>query len=125
MGHPLILQPMRLKFVKIEIFRSGKVVWKNFQNSPLEDKNGTFTVTFKNDKNEEILPPQAKGILFKNNLAQNQIKHICYKVELQKGDEIVAFWHEMVARPELAKELGLQNEYLKVFDGGVARLIIN
>ena len=124
MGHPLILQPMRLKYIKIQIKRKGAVIWQNFQNSPLEDKEASFTTTFKNDENIEVLPPQAKAILFKNNLGANETKNIHYQVKLQKNDEIRASWHSMIVRPELAKELGLGAEYLKIFDGMSTKFIV-
>lgn len=123
MGHQLILQPMRMKYVKITIKRNGKIIWQNFTNSPLEDKRATFTVAFKNSENVEVLPPQAKNILFKNNLAINEARVISYDFDLQKSDEVTASWHSMIVRPQLAKELGLGTEYLKVFDGVVKKLI--
>jgi hypothetical protein len=123
MGHPLILQPMRLKYAQTIIEREGKIIWKNFKNSPLEDKVATFTVTYKNDAGVEVLPPQAKGFLFKNNLGANQSKTIHYEVPLQKGDKITSQWYSLIVRPELAKELGLSDEFLKVYEGIKVQII--
>ncbi len=124
MGHPVILQPMRLKYVEIEVIRNGKIVWKNFDKSPLEDKESTFTITFKNSDNVEVLPPQAKDFLFKNNLSRNKTKVIEYKVQLEPKDKIKATWKSMISRPQLAEELGLSNEYRKIYEGISETLII-
>lgn len=123
MGHPLILQPMRLKYAQTIVERDGKIIWKNFKNSPLEDKVATFTVTYKNDAGVEVLPPQAKGFLFKNNLGANQSKIIHYEVPLQKGDKITTQWYSLIVRPELAKELQLEDEFLKVYEGIKVQII--
>ena len=123
MGHPLILQPMRLKYAQTFITRENKIIWTNFQASPLEDKDATFTITFKNDEGLEVLPPQAKGFLFKNNLGSNQSKTIEYKIALKKGDKITTKWYSLIVRPELAKELGLGEEFLKIYEGNRAEMV--
>jgi hypothetical protein len=46
MTHPLIVQPARAKFLKIEIIRAGKVIWKNYEKEPNEDKQGYFAYSF-------------------------------------------------------------------------------
>jgi hypothetical protein len=117
MGHPLILQPMRLKYVQTIVERKGKIIWKNFKISPLEDKVATFTTTYKNDSGVEVLPPQAKGFLFQNNIGIGKSKIINYEVVLKKGDVITSKWYSLIVRPELAKELGLGDEFLKVYEG--------
>jgi hypothetical protein len=123
MGHPLILQPMRLKYGQTTIERDGNIIWKNFKASPLEDKEATFTVTYKNDAGVEVLPPQAKGVLFKNNLGANQSKTIHYEFPLQKGDKIITQWYSLIVRPELAKELRLEGEFLKIYEGIKTQII--
>jgi len=117
MGHPLILQPMRLKYAQTTVKRDGKTIWTNFTTSPLEDKVATFTTTYKNDAGVEVLPPQAKGFLFKNNIGIGQSKTINYQVKLQKGDVITSKWYSLIVRPELAKELGLSEEFNKLYEG--------
>jgi hypothetical protein len=123
MGHTLILQPMRLKYAQTIVERDGKIIWKNFKDSPLEDKEATFTVTYKNDAGVEVLPPQAKGFLFKNNLGANQSKTIHYEFSLQKGDKITSQWYSLIVRPELAKELQLEDEFLKMYEGVKIQII--
>ncbi|MCI0500661.1 MAG: hypothetical protein L0Y61_02800 [Epsilonproteobacteria bacterium] len=124
MGHPIILQPMRLKYAKTTITRNDKIIWTNFKTSPLEDKEATFTTTYKNDAGIEVLPPQAKGFLFKNNLGTNQFKTVNYEVLLQKGDKITTQWYSMIVRPELAKELKLDEEFHKIYEGISTQLIV-
>jgi len=125
MGHPIIMQPMRLKFAQTEIFRNDKMIWRNFKDLPIEDKEATFTTTYKNNEGLEVLPPQAKGFLFKNNLGAKKTKTINYNIKLQKGDVIVSKWNSLIARPELAKELGLNEEFTKVYEGASCKLIID
>lgn len=124
MGHPIILQPMRLKYVQITAYRDDKIIWSNFKNSPTEDKDACFTITFKNSDGIEVLPPQAKDFLFKNNLGANQSKTINYEFPLKKGDIIIATWKSMISRNELIKELGLGDEYTKVYEGNSVKLTI-
>ncbi len=123
MGHPIILQPMRLKYAQTIVERKGKIIWQNFKISPLEDKVATFTTTYKNDAGVEVLPPQAKGFLFKNNLGIGKSKTINYEVNLKKGDVITSKWYSLIVRPELAKELGLSDEFLKVYEGTKVQII--
>lgn len=124
MGHPIILQPMRLKYAKTTITRNDKIIWTNFKISPLEDKESTFTTTYKNDAGVEVLPPQAKEFLFKNNLGVGQLKTISYEIKLQKGDVITSKWYSLIVRPELAKELGLSEEFNKIYEGISIKLVI-
>ncbi|RLA83805.1 MAG: hypothetical protein DRG78_03225, partial [Epsilonproteobacteria bacterium] len=106
MGHAIIMQPMRLKYVETTVERFGNVIWKNFDKYPTDDKEAVFTTLFKDDKGHQVFPPFAKGYKFKNNLAANSSKIIVYKLpELQKDDLVRSRWVSYVIRPSLASSL--------------------
>ncbi|MBT6107177.1 MAG: hypothetical protein HOH31_01155 [Campylobacteraceae bacterium] len=118
MGHSIIMQPMRLKYIKTTIERSGKIIWSNFKTDPMEDKEATFTILFKDKDNKQSTPAIAKGFKFNNNLKANSTKTIKYNIpKLQIGDIITSAWISYVVRPSLASKLGLENEYTKEYKG--------
>lgn len=112
MGHSIITQPMRLKFVKTTIKRGGEVIWSNFKESPLEDKEATFAIIFEDENAQISLPAAARGFKVNNNLKANQIKEITYSVELKKGDEITSTWISYIINPNIAKKMDITDENL-------------
>jgi nitrate reductase cytochrome c-type subunit len=110
MGHQILLQPMRLKYVKTTITRDDKIIWQNFKESPYEDKEATFSKLFKNDKNEQVYPPKATGIKYYTNLDTYKSKDIIYNVPaLKKGDIITSTWISYDVRPSLVEKLKLSS----------------
>jgi len=106
MGHSIITHPMRLKFAKTIITRDKKVIWSNFKDSPLEDKEATFIIVFKDDKDNPALPNKAIGYKLNRNLKASTSKIIKYNVpKLQKGDEIKSTWISYIVNPKIAKKL--------------------
>jgi hypothetical protein len=124
MGHQILLQPMRLKYVKTTIIRDGKVIWQNFKKSPYEDKEATFSKLFIDKNGKQVYPPKASGIKYYTNLDTYKSKNIIYKVpSLQKGDIIQSTWISYPVRPSLAKELDLHDEdLLKKYIGDSIKL---
>jgi hypothetical protein len=113
MGHAVLQQPMRLKYVELTVVRDGKVIWKNFKNSPYEDKEVTFSKLFKDDAGNQVYPPKAMAIKYYNNLDVGESKTVVYEIpDLQAGDTVTATWISYPIRPSLAKELGLTEESL-------------
>jgi len=108
MGHSIITHPMRLKFAKTVVKRGNSVIWSNFDKSPIEDKEATFIIVFKDDKDKATMPHKAIGYKLNRNLKAMQSKTIKYKVDdLQKGDEITTTWVSYVVNPKIAKKLKL------------------
>ncbi len=126
MGHAIIMQPMRLKYVETTVKRDGKILWKNYDKYPMEDQKATFTRLFKDDKENRVFPPFATAILFDNNLKANSSKTIVYKLpKLQKGDIIRSQWISYVVRPSLASSLKLEDkEMTKKYIGASINLEI-
>jgi len=111
MGHSIIMQPMRLKYVETKVLRNEKIVWTNFNKYPSEDKEATFTVLFEDAKKHRVFPPEATGYKFNSNLKANTTKKITYKIpELKKGDIVVSQWVSYVVRPSLATTLKLTDK---------------
>lgn len=119
MGHDIIMQPLRLKYVKTTIKRFGRVIWSNFDKDPTQDKEATFMILFKDKNDRQTFPPFATGFRFKNNLKANSTKVVTYDIpELQKGDKITSTWTSFIVRPSLVSALKLdEKEYGKKYVG--------
>ena len=108
MGHSIITHPMRLKFAKTTIIRDKKIIWNNFKKSPLEDKEATFIIVFKDKEGKSALPNKAIGYKLNQNLKAITSKVIKYKVpKLEKGDEIKTQWISYIVNPKISKKLNI------------------
>ena len=114
MPHPLIIQAARLKYLDIELIRDKKVIWKNFKNSPTEDRQGSFHIEFLNDKNQSVIIPSfAKKRGFVNNLKAKETKILKYTTPtIQKGDTIKVAMYVILAKPSCTKVLNLEDKTL-------------
>ncbi|MEA2111732.1 MAG: multiheme c-type cytochrome [Campylobacterota bacterium] len=111
MGHSIITHPMRLKFAKTVIIRDKKVIWSNFKQSPIEDKEATFIIVLKDAQDKPSLPNKAVGYKLNRNLKASSSKTIKYSVpKLQKGDEIKTTWISYIINPKIAKKLDITTE---------------
>ena len=126
MGHQILLQPMRLKYVKTVITRDGNIIWQNFKNSPYEDKEATFSKLFADENGKQVYPPKAAKIKYYTNLDTYKSKTVVYDIkELKKGDIVTSTWISYAVRPSLAKELDLKDSVLlKKFIGTEVKLEI-
>lgn len=126
MGHQVLLQPMRLKYVKTTISRDGKIIWQNFKDSPYEDKEVTFSKLFIDENGKQVYPPKAAGVKYYTNLDTYKSKSVIYKVpELKKGDVITSTWYSYMVRPSLAQELNLTDfKYKQKLTGDTVELVI-
>lgn len=126
MGHSIITQPMRLKYVKTIILRNDKIVWSNFKSSPYEDTEATFAIIFKDKNNKATLPAYAKGYKYNTNLKAKQDKRIIYSFDnLQKGDLIKATWISYIIAPKIAKKLKIEDaEVQKKSYGQTVKLVV-
>jgi len=107
MEHPLIIQPARAKFLKIEVQRAGKVIWRNYEKEPSEDKQGYFSYSFKENGKEVIVPAHAtEGRA--HNLEANETKMIHYNIpKLQKSDKVIVGLYVYLAKSECQKVIDL------------------
>ena len=114
MPHPLIIQPARMKFLKVELIRDGKTIWRNFNTSPYEDKKGTFVIEFTGRDGKPVsIPSNAYGYGFKNNLEGDATKRIVYKVpSMKSGDTIVATFWVYLVKPSCRGILQLEDKSL-------------
>ena len=114
MPHPLIIQAARLKYLEIKIIRNGKTIWRNYKNSPLEDKQGAFHIEFLDANNKEVIIPSfATKRGFVNNLKAKETKVLTYKTpEIQKGDQITVALYLILAKPNCQKVITLDDPNL-------------
>ncbi len=114
MPHPLIIQASRLKYLEITVTRDSKQIWKNFKNSPMEDKKGAFVTEFLDEKDNFVSIPAfafKRGLI--NNLKAKEIKVIKYETpSIIKGDKIVASMYVILAKPSCSDELNLKDKGL-------------
>jgi hypothetical protein len=115
MPHPLIIQAARLKYLDITILRDKKVIFKNFQHSPTEDKQGAFHIEFLDENNNEvIIPSLAKKRGFVNNLMAKETKTLHYTTpQLHNGDTIIISLYVILAKPNCSKVINLKDPNLK------------
>jgi len=112
MTHPLIVQPARAKFLKIEISRAGKVIWKNYEKEPSEDKKGYFAYSFTQGDKKVIIPAHSTGSTV-NNVNASSCKVLGYAVPaLQKGDKISVALYVQLAKSDCAKVISLEDSNL-------------
>jgi hypothetical protein len=114
MPHPLIIQAARLKYLDIKLIRNGKVIWKNFQKSPLEDKQGAFHIEFLDANNSEVIIPSfATKRGFVNNLDANATKNLIYNTPtIHKGDSVMIKLYVILAKPNCQKVISLDDPNL-------------
>ena len=112
MTHPLIVQPARAKFLKIEINRAGKIIWKNFEKEPSEDKQGYFAYRFKQEGKKVIIPAHSTSSTV-NNVAAKSTKILNYTIpELQQGDSINVGLYVQLAKRDCVKVIKLEDKSL-------------
>ncbi len=110
MAHPLIIQPARAKFLKIQLFRDNKVIWKNYQKDPSEDKKAYFASTFKRDGKKIVIPATATSGTF-NNIAAHKSKNLEYNIDLlQKGDSVKIEFFVQLAKSDCSKVIDLEDK---------------
>ncbi len=112
MEHPLIIQPARAKFIKIEIMRKGKGIWTNYKSDPAEDEQGYFAYSFKQDGKKIIVPATAtEGSVY--NLDAKETKVLQYGIpSLEKGDVITVSLYVQLAKSDCARAIDLEDKSL-------------
>ena len=112
MAHPLIIQPARAKFLRIEVKQKDKTVWSNYKKSPSEDKKAYFAYSFKRDGKKIIVPATAtQGSV--NNLNAKESKTLTYTIPtLIKGDKVVISLYVQLAKSDCTKAIELEDKSL-------------
>jgi hypothetical protein len=109
--HPLIIQPARVKYIKITVQRNNNTIWQNFKIDPKEDKQALFSYTFLDKKKEKIIiPTKAMYYDYYNNIAQDETKILEYKnLKLNNDDIIKVSFYVVLAKQECSKVIKLEN----------------
>jgi len=112
MAHPLIIQPARAKYLKIDIIRDGKVVWQNYKDDPAQDKQGYFAYSFTKDNHPIIIPATATKE-FEHNLNAKETKVLEYQVpDIKKGDKIEVSLYVQLAKSDCLRVIKLDDANL-------------
>jgi hypothetical protein len=111
MEHPLIVQPARAKYLKIEVRRADKVIWTNYKNDPSEDAQGYFAYSFKQEGKKVIIPAHAtEGKV--HNLEAKERKDLAYNIPaLQKADTIRVALYVELAKSDCTKVIDIDKTH--------------
>jgi len=113
MGHPLIIQPARVKYLEVRVLRDGKEIWKNYKKEPREDKELFFEYRFKDkDGKKVVIPANAYG-REETNLDAKASKIAKYNVKLQKGDVVKATMFVRFAKQDCQSVITLKDKIFK------------
>ena len=112
MEHPLIVQPARAKFLKIEVLRDKKIIWTNYKNFPKEDKQSYFAYNFKKEGKKIIIPATAtEGSV--NNINSKKSKILSYNIQnIRKGDIVHISFYVQLAKSDCSKVINIKDSYL-------------
>jgi len=115
MGHPLIVQPARVKYLELKVLRAGKEIWKNYKKEPSEDAQVFFEYTFKGKEGKKIIiPAKAYSNDRINNLESKESRKFTYKgMELKKGDVIEATMFVRFAKKDCQSVVTLKDTLFK------------
>jgi hypothetical protein len=113
MGHPLIIQPARVKYLEVKVIRNNKEIWKNYKKEPNEDKKAFFELKFKDKNGKKIIIPAHAYSTNPNNLLAHKSKKLEYKVNLQKYDKIEVTLFVRLAKKDCQKVIKLKDKKFK------------
>ena len=114
MGHPLIIQPARVKYLEVKVLRDAKEIWRNYKNEPNEDKKAFFEYQFKDKDANKIIIPKTSHSRKTNNIEMKESKTISYKdVKLKKDDKIIVTLFVRFAKKDCQIVVSLKDEIFK------------
>jgi len=114
MGHPLIVQPARVKYLEVKILREGKEIWKNYKKEPNEDKEAFFEYRYKDKNGKKVIIPRDSYSSEMNNLEMKESKTLSYKgFEFKKGDRVVVTLFVRFAKKDCQSVVSLKEELFK------------
>jgi len=109
MGHPMIIQPARAKYLDIIVRRKQKQIWHNYRKDPAEDSAAYFVYRFFKDGKAIPLPTHATSSRV-NNLAGNAHKTLHYVIPgLLSGDQVSVTLYARLAKEECADAVSLDD----------------
>ncbi|SFV64324.1 hypothetical protein MNB_SV-14-1851 [hydrothermal vent metagenome] len=113
MGHPLIIQPSRVKYLEVKVIRKGKEIWKNYKKEPKEDKEAFFEYRFKDKEGKKVIIPAHAYSRESNNLEAKASKTVTYSVHLQKADIVKATMFVRFAKQDCQSVISLKDKMFK------------
>jgi len=113
MDHPLIIQAARVKYLEIKLLRDDKLIWKNFDKHPSEDKDTYFASSFKKDGEKIIIPATATEHGTINNLKAKDTKYFRYNLDnIKSGDKVVVSLYLKLAKDDCLKVIDIKDTKL-------------
>ena len=113
MDHPLIIQSARVKYLDIKVLRDEKVIWRNYEKHPSEDRQGYFGLSFKRHGKKIIIPATATEQGTINNLGARETKTLLYPIKgLKKGDIVKVSLYVKLAKDDCLKAIDLKGTTL-------------
>jgi len=110
MGHPLIIQPARVKYLQILVKDGNKTIWQNYKKQPSEDKQGYFAINFKKDGKNIVIPNLATS-MNQNNLEANSTKTLHYKCQkIKDATKIEVNFFVKLAKDNCLKIINLKDK---------------
>ena len=113
MGHPLIVQPARVKYLEVKVLRNNKEIWKNYKREASEDKEVFFEYRFKDKDGKRIIIPALAHSGEATNLNAKESKIIRYRTTLKKGDIIKATMYVRFAKNDCQSVISLKENLFK------------
>jgi len=114
MGHPLIVQPARAKYIQLRVLRDGKTIWQNYKSSPKEDRDVFFELRFRDKNGTRLIIPAKAYYKEENNLDINETKSFRYKgIDLKRGDIIEATLFVRFAKEDCLRVVNLKDKIFK------------
>ena len=113
MGHPLIVQPARVKYLELKVLRDGKEIWKNYKKEPNEDKEVFFEYRFRDKEGKRMVIPATAYSGETTNLNAKERKKVKYNVKLKKGDVVKVTMYVRFAKEDCQSVITLKNSLFK------------
>ena len=114
MGHPLIVQPARVKYLVVKVLRDGKEIWKNYKEEPNEDTEAFFEYRFKDRDGKKVIIPRYSYSSEINNLEMKESKTLSYSgFKLKKADSVVATLFVRFAKKDCQSVVTLKDAIFK------------
>jgi hypothetical protein len=113
MGHPLIVQPARVKYLEVKVLREGREIWRNYKEHPREDREVYFEYRFKGKDGKKVVIPATATYGEATNLNAREHKRVKYELKLKKGDTIKASMFVRFAKEDCQSVVTLKDAIFK------------
>ncbi len=101
MGHPLIIQPARVKYLNLKVVRGDRTIY---------ERNSTFELIFRDKSGSRVTIPANAYSVESRNLDENETKIIRYRdIDIRGGDSVIATLYVRFAKSDCLKVIDLED----------------